>query len=192
MRATTWASRTSSPWRATTKIISASRKARCRSSPFDLIVASASSAIGRAAAKTATSTAPSASRARLAATSAPPSPRPTSAIERGREFGAWMRPGNPYAGRDATVAVIRALRAWRRCRSCRCPSREPTVEARVHAAGIPLEDLAPVGLGESQLVEVALGVVVMMPGLGIDALHGSQHLGGEEDVVGRDHLGEQL
>jgi hypothetical protein len=41
-------------------------------------------------------------------------------------------------------------------------------------------------------LDVALGVVVVVAGLGVDAAHGADHLAGEEDVVHRDHLGQQV
>jgi hypothetical protein len=41
-------------------------------------------------------------------------------------------------------------------------------------------------------LDVALGVVVVEAGLGVDAAHRADHLAGEQDVVDRDHLGQQV
>jgi hypothetical protein len=41
-------------------------------------------------------------------------------------------------------------------------------------------------------VDVALGVVEVKPGLGVDAAHRADHLRGEQDVVDRDHLEQQV
>src|SRR3984893_9758421 len=78
-------------------------------------------------------------------------------------------------------------------RSRRTLRRYPFVEATVHLAGIALEDLALVlGSKPRHLVDAAVGVVIIMPGARIDALYGADHFRGEQDVVGRDHRGEQL
>src|SRR4051794_13959311 len=67
------------------------------------------------------------------------------------------------------------------------------LQAAVDLAGIALVDLLLVGGAEpGHLVDVALGVVIMVAGARIDALHGSDHLRGEQDVVDRDDFGEQL
>ena len=59
--------------------------------------------------------------------------------------------------------------------------------------GIALEDLLLVLGGQAgRGVDVALGVVVVEAGLRVDAAHRAHHLGGEQDVVGRDHLEQQL
>src|SRR6185437_1542800 len=65
-------------------------------------------------------------------------------------------------------------------------------EAGIDLARIRLEDLLLVGGGDRGLVDVAFGVVEMMPGLGIDTAHRADHLRGKEDVVDRDHLGEEI
>src|SRR5262245_41740645 len=57
------------------------------------------------------------------------------------------------------------------------------VEAAEHAVRVALEDAGAVGLAQVQLVDVALGVVEMMPGIGVDAAHGAHHLRREQDVV---------
>src|SRR5947209_3954431 len=57
------------------------------------------------------------------------------------------------------------------------------VEARIDPPGIALEDLVAVAFAEMpELVDVALGVVVIVPGLGIDSLDGADHLRREQDV----------
>src|SRR5215218_3844360 len=70
---------------------------------------------------------------------------------------------------------------------------QPNVEPRVYPAGIALEDLFAVVLVQgADLVDVALGVVIGVTCLRIDTLDGAEHLGSKQDVVDRDHLGEQL
>src|SRR5687768_71823 len=67
------------------------------------------------------------------------------------------------------------------------------VEARIDAPCISFENPVAACLVElHQLVNVALGVVVVVPGLRIDALDRAQHLRCEQDVVDRDDFGHQL
>ena len=42
------------------------------------------------------------------------------------------------------------------------------------------------------VVDVDLGVVVVVAGVGVDPADGADHLGGEEDVVGRHHVDQQI
>ncbi len=66
------------------------------------------------------------------------------------------------------------------------------IEPRKDAARIAFVDLrALVGTQRGGL-DVAPRVVVEVAGLGIDAAHGADHLGGEQDVLGRDHAREQV
>src|SRR5262245_2812834 len=59
----------------------------------------------------------------------------------------------------------------------------------VDLAGVAGEDLLPVGVAqEGHRVDVALGVVVVVAGLRIDAAHRAHDLGSEQDVVGRNGL----
>ena len=70
---------------------------------------------------------------------------------------------------------------------------ERGVEARVDAPGVAFVDLLL--LRRRQLrrrLDVALGVVVVVAGLGVDAAHGADHLAGEQDVLDRHHLGQQV
>src|SRR5688572_9555268 len=67
------------------------------------------------------------------------------------------------------------------------------VEARIDAPCISFENLVAACLVESvEGDEVALGVLVMVPGLRIDALDRAQHLRREQDVIDRDDLRQQL
>src|SRR5204863_6632407 len=66
------------------------------------------------------------------------------------------------------------------------------VEARIDAPGIQLEDLALLIVAQVERVDVALRVVPVVAGLGIDAPHRAEHLRGEEDVVDVDHAAEKI
>ena len=60
-------------------------------------------------------------------------------------------------------------------------------------ARVALEDLGACRRGgRPRRVDVALGVVVVVAGLGIDAAHRADHLRGEQDVLDRDHLEQQV
>src|SRR5438132_13022286 len=65
-------------------------------------------------------------------------------------------------------------------------------QAAVDAACIAFKNLRLVRCRQRQLVDVALGVVVVVTRLRIDAAHRTDHLGGEQDVVDRDHLRQQF
>ena len=70
---------------------------------------------------------------------------------------------------------------------------ERRIEARVDAPGVALVDLLPSARRQlRRRLDVALGVVVVVAGLGIDAAHGADHLAGEQDVADRHHLGQQV
>src|SRR5882672_9411501 len=73
-----------------------------------------------------------------------------------------------------------------------CSSVTSAAQARVDAARVALEDLLLVGGGKRERVDVALGVVVVVAGLRVDAPHRAHHLGGEQDVVDGDDLGQQI
>ena len=75
-------------------------------------------------------------------------------------------------GRTAWPAAPTAGRR----RASRCPRRASP--CRAGASG--------------KLLDVALGVVVVMPGLRIDPAHRADHLRGEQDVVQRNDLGQQF
>src|SRR3972149_4349999 len=63
---------------------------------------------------------------------------------------------------------------------------EQGIKPGVDAAGIAFKDLVKVLLAQAlQLVDVAFGIVVMVAGLRIDALHRADHFRGEQDVVDR-------
>ena len=71
--------------------------------------------------------------------------------------------------------------------------RRALAEPGEHPARIAFEDLGAV-LSAQPLdrFEVASRVVVVMAGLRIDAAHRADHLRGEQDVVGRHHLQQEL
>src|SRR5262245_6254258 len=73
------------------------------------------------------------------------------------------------------------------------PRLQRRVEAREHAPCIALEDLlAILGAQRGRSLDVALGVVVVETGFGIDAADRADHFAGEQHVVDRNHLGEQV
>src|SRR5262249_3929656 len=76
--------------------------------------------------------------------------------------------------------------------SCRLASLERGVEPAVDLARVALENLRLVGGVQCRLVDIALGVVVVVAGLRIDALDGADHLRGEQDVLDRDDAGQEL
>src|SRR4029077_12705969 len=65
-------------------------------------------------------------------------------------------------------------------------------QAAVDAARIAFENLPFFLRRQRQLVDVTLGVVVVVTGLRIDAANRADHFRGEQDVVGRDDLRQQL
>ena len=70
--------------------------------------------------------------------------------------------------------------------------RQPTVQSRVHAAGVELEDRAPVLVGQAEVVDVDERVVPGDAGLRVGAADRAEHLRGEQDVVGANHLVQQV
>src|SRR6516165_7925345 len=73
------------------------------------------------------------------------------------------------------------------------PCLERGVEPRKHPPRIAFVDLVPVVADDDRRrLDVALGVVVVMTGLRVDAAHSTDHLAREQDVVDRDHLREQV
>src|SRR5580704_19519109 len=65
-------------------------------------------------------------------------------------------------------------------------------QAAVDAARIAFEYFRLVLRRQRQLVDVALGVVVVVTGFRIDAANRADHFRGEQDVVDRDDLRQQL
>src|SRR4051812_24321555 len=67
------------------------------------------------------------------------------------------------------------------------------VEAAEYPTRIALEDLLALRLAEGLgALDIALGVVEIIAGLGIDAAHGADHLGGEQNILDRHDLGEEI
>src|SRR5215216_873606 len=119
-----------------------------------------------------------------AAESPNPSPR------RGRVARAARRVGSRHsASRLPPPASLRSApspcgggiknRSHRPHRSGGLAPLEGGGEPAVDLECIALENLRLVGRAQRHLVDIALGVVVVLPRLGIDALHGADHLGGE-------------
>src|SRR6266478_2678919 len=98
----------------------------------------------------------------------PPSPRPSLPEQRGCD-GAC--PGSNWRSRDRG-ALPQA--------------------AAVDAARIALENLRLVLGRQRQLIDVALGVVVVVAGLRIDAANRADHFRGKKNVIDRDDLRQQL
>src|SRR5690349_7989722 len=71
------------------------------------------------------------------------------------------------------------------------PLRSLVSEARVYPAGVELVDLGAVGRGQAEGVDVAAGVVEVMPCLRVDAADGSDHLRAEQYVAGVDDVEQQ-
>ena len=67
------------------------------------------------------------------------------------------------------------------------------IETRIDAARIAFVDLVAVFSAQVlRRLDVALRVVEMVPGLGIDAAHRADHLAGEQDVLDRNDLRQQI
>src|SRR6185436_8568818 len=66
------------------------------------------------------------------------------------------------------------------------------LEARVDLADVAFEDLLLVRGRQRRRIDVPARVVVVLPGFRVDAAHCADHLGGEQDVVGRNHLQQQV
>src|SRR5215204_6474180 len=69
---------------------------------------------------------------------------------------------------------------------------ERGAETSVHLEGVTLEYPLLVVGAHLQVVDVALCIVEVEPGLRIVPLHGADHLGGEQDVLHRNDLGEKV
>src|SRR5215216_793533 len=109
---------------------------------------------------------------------------------------------------DSTSVGVNAVNACRPCSSARMmplsrgrsaivPSGgfalfERGVQPAIDLKRIALEDFALVGSAQLDLIDIALGVIVMTPRFRIDALDGAHHLRGEQDIVDRDDPGQQL
>src|SRR5499427_8252738 len=118
-----------------------------------------------------------------------PSPHPSPY---GRGSRSSLLPGDIKrhdSGRSETALRItqkrtRPLRARRRL------GAELVLEARIGAQRVALENLLLVlGREPRRVVDVALGVVEILSGLRILAAHRADHLGGEQNIVDRHHLG---
>src|SRR3954471_3271734 len=84
--------------------------------------------------------------------------------------GVWNRPSAPSSG----------------CLLLRLPPR-------IDALSVVLEDFLPFRCIEGRVaLYVALGVVVVLAGLRIDAAHRAYHLGSEQDVLDGNHLEQQV
>src|SRR6266567_3044654 len=101
------------------------------------------------------------------------------------------------AGLPLSQARITPLRRLalviRLLRSGQAALGEDLVQPPIDPAGVLLENL--VALCRRQVrraVDIATRVVEAMPGFGIDALDGADHLGGEEHVRDRYDAGEQI
>src|SRR5580658_2080309 len=67
------------------------------------------------------------------------------------------------------------------------------VETRIDAPRVALVDLvALLGAEIARRLDIALGVVIMMSGLRVDPPDRADHFAGEQDIVDRDHLGQQV
>src|SRR2546421_3411670 len=76
-----------------------------------------------------------------------------------------------------------------------CPSsvlRQRCSEPRKYCQRIRLEDLGPIADAQPRGVDVALGVVIVEAGLGIDAPDCADYLRGEQNVLDRQDLGQQI
>src|SRR5258708_15784491 len=70
--------------------------------------------------------------------------------------------------------------------------RKSGIEPRKHPTGIAFEYLVAVGVAQAKRIHIALGVVEILSGLGVDAAHRAHHLRAENDVVDRDDLDQEL
>src|SRR5215217_725963 len=117
----------------------------------------------------------------------------------------FIRPTRPIA--SCTVAEPKRLSCSTTARSARSILRltipssyislplcfQSGVEPREHAPRVAFVDLvAIVADDDRRRLDVALGVVVVVAGLRIDAAHRADHLAREQDVVDRDHRGQQV
>src|SRR4051812_18735301 len=84
---------------------------------------------------------------------------------------ARARPTAPRAAPPATIL--------------RFPSRK-------YPPGVAFEYFLFVRSAERAVLNIALRIVVMMPAFRVDAAHRADHLGGEQDVLRRDHLEQQV
>ena len=67
------------------------------------------------------------------------------------------------------------------------------IQAREHAARIALVNLEAVVIAENfARLDVALGVVVVVAGLRVDAAHRANHFGSKQNILHRDHGVEQI
>src|SRR5690606_33681365 len=81
--------------------------------------------------------------------------------------------------------------AW--CGLSESASLEGTVEAGVDVAGVALENGLALRIAEvDRRVDVLLGVVEVVTGTGVDVTDSADHLAREQDVLGRDDVGQQV
>src|SRR5262245_52474108 len=66
------------------------------------------------------------------------------------------------------------------------------VDAGIDLARVALEHLGLVGRRQGRALDIPLGVVEAEAGLRVVALHGAHHLRGEQDVVDRNDLEQQV
>src|ERR1700730_7335964 len=69
---------------------------------------------------------------------------------------------------------------------------EQLPQPRKYLARVAFEDLAAVAVAQGQGIYIALRIVEIMPGLRIDSPHRAHHFRAEDDVVGGNHLEQQL
>src|SRR5258708_3043274 len=65
-------------------------------------------------------------------------------------------------------------------------------QPRKYFARVAFEDLAAVAVAQGQGIYIALRIVEIIPGLRIDSPHRAHHFRAEDDVVGGNHLEQQL
>src|SRR5687768_16090391 len=117
----------------------------------------------------------------------------------------FSRPTRPIA--SCTVAEPKRASSSAAARSARTMLRFTTpssyislplgfqrrIQAWEHAARVAFVDhLLLLGRQDRRGLDVALGVVVIEARLRVDAAHGADHFAGEQDVLHRDHLGQQV
>src|SRR5699024_292439 len=65
---------------------------------------------------------------------------------------------------------------------------QTAIQARVGSACGGFENAVTIGVGEFSVFDIAHRVIKEVPGIGVLGAHGTNHFGGEHNVVVRDHL----
>src|SRR5215469_2461894 len=94
--------------------------------------------------------------------------------------------------RLGTATVVAVAVIGLPCRASSALRAKSCAEARIHATCVAFEDLRAIYLTQLQGIQIALGVVVVVPRAWIDSADRAHHLGTEQNVLHRHYFQQQL